>query len=171
MRKIPFIFADSKITLDLEDVFEFYKLGVFDWEDVILYSQKYILTNAYNDVVMEISSFSKNEAFRIFDLLASIVDNNKACDRDKWLFLELSWDFEHKKEFLDPLGQVEIIYSDFDYPVEMESFIRYMPLNLDDAEKGDFAIGNEDRLFAKWSKYLEKGEQFFSPNKENWRIK
>ena len=132
-----------------------------------MYSQKYILTNASNDVVMEISSFSKNEAFRIFDLLASIVDNNKACDRDKWLFLELSWVFEHKKEFLDPLAEVEIIYSDFDYPVEMESFIRYMPLSLDDAERGGFAIGNEDHLFTKWSKYLESSPHWkdrqFSP--------
>lgn len=45
-----------------------------------------------------------------------------------WLLLVLSWVLENRDEFDDPLGLVELLYADFDYPEEIEGLVRFMPL-------------------------------------------
>ena len=50
--------------------------------------------------------------------------------RSKWLKIVLANLFLHKVEVGDPLAEVERIYADFDYPEEIESFVRYMPCLL-----------------------------------------
>ncbi len=45
-----------------------------------------------------------------------------------WLLLVLAWVLEYRSEFDDPLGVVELLYSDFDYPQEIEGLVRFMPV-------------------------------------------
>ena len=51
--------------------------------------------------------------------------------REKWLYILLSWLWINRESFEDTLDEVESIYTDFDYPAEIESFIKYIPLRMD----------------------------------------
>ena len=46
----------------------------------------------------------------------------------KWLLALLAELYARRDSIADPLGDVEMIYADFDYPECMESFVRYMPV-------------------------------------------
>ena len=78
---------------------------------------------------------------------------------EKWLYLVLDWVFENKDSFSDPLGMVEQIYADFDYPELIATFVGYMPAN-------EFLLGslelNEARLYKKWKDYLNSQNERFS---------
>ena len=65
----------------------------------------------------------------------------------------------NRKNLVDPLGLVEQVYADFDYPDFMAEFVRYMPpvgydpRFLTDAE-------NHDLLISKWDLFLSKNKFF-----------
>jgi hypothetical protein len=75
----------------------------------------------------------------------------------KWLVATLSDLYERRNEVADPLGEVEGIYSDFDYPECIEGFVRYMPTS-DGYDASKFSRNeNEQRLFLTWSEFISKG--------------
>jgi hypothetical protein len=66
-----------------------------------------------------------------------------------WLYLQLKAAFDSRQDLGDPLGVVEQIYADFDYPAALESFIRYMPLRPGDVP-GDAA------MIERWAAFLQQ---------------
>jgi hypothetical protein len=73
--------------------------------------------------------------------------------RSKWVCIVLTWIYEHKDEYEDPLQAVEEVYADFDYPERIAGFVRYMPCNESDLGSREL---NEARLFDRWKEYLGK---------------
>ena len=67
----------------------------------------------------------------------------------KWLYLQLRAAYYERERLKDPLGVVEQIYADFDYPSTVAPFVRYMPLWPGD-EPG---VGP---LMARWTDYLAR---------------
>jgi len=67
-----------------------------------------------------------------------------------WLLLVLAWVLERQDEFEDPLGVVEMLYSDFDYPREIEGLVRFMPQQLGQ-EVGVAAIER------RWEAFVDRG--------------
>jgi hypothetical protein len=65
----------------------------------------------------------------------------------RWLYLQLKAAYERRHDLSDPLGVVEEIYADFDYPPTIEHFVRYMPLQPGD-EPGEAA------LVERWASFL-----------------
>ena len=45
-----------------------------------------------------------------------------------WLFMVLAWVLARRDQFDDPLGVVELVYADFEYPDEIQGLVRFMPL-------------------------------------------
>ncbi|MNR35836.1 hypothetical protein D3C85_1537050 [compost metagenome] len=76
--------------------------------------------------------------------------------QNKWLFIALKWLFENKDDISDPLGVVELIYEDFDFPLEMENFVRYMPPQDGYKPEEHSAQQNIERIFYNWHNYLER---------------
>jgi hypothetical protein len=68
----------------------------------------------------------------------------------KWLYLQLRAAFNLRDRLSDPLGVVEEIYAEFDYPRSIESFVRYMP-----PEPGTKPIAVQG-LFERWAVFLER---------------
>jgi hypothetical protein len=66
-----------------------------------------------------------------------------------WLYLALAWVYEHRTDFPDPLGVVEMLYDDFDYPEEIEGFVRFMPAR----ESEPTGI---PALYERWERYLSR---------------
>ncbi|GGY20439.1 DUF2247 family protein [Paludibacterium paludis] len=53
------------------------------------------------------------------------------------------------------IGEVETIYAEFDYPSEIENFVRYMPVTDGYEPSLHSKAENEKRLFENWKKYLD----------------
>lgn len=90
--------------------------------------------------------------------IAGIRDSLRAVDPEdaqmtppqsvrKWTYLELKAAYEIRSHLDDPLGLVEQIYADFDYPPAVAGFVRYMP------PPAGAAVG-ESALYDRWGQYL-----------------
>ncbi|MCO8273673.1 DUF2247 family protein [Actinoplanes sp. TRM 88003] len=106
-------------------------------------------TAAYEELALLLSD-------RLYELPALIDDIERSTGRDTsstrfWLFLALRWVYDHRTDFSDPLGTVEQLYADFDYPEEVEGFVRFLPV-------ADGARMGVDALFGRWLAYLETSE-------------
>jgi hypothetical protein len=72
--------------------------------------------------------------------------------RKKWLYVVLKRLYEERDQFPDPLGLVEEIYAAFDYPEEMEDFVRWMPAKQPVADERSGLA----RIEQNWRSYLER---------------
>lgn len=68
------------------------------------------------------------------------------------MFLIFLWVFINRDKYQDPLGVVEELYADFDYPESIASIVRYMPAI-------DPSLEGENQLFKNWSDILESFRQ------------
>lgn len=78
--------------------------------------------------------------------------------KSRWLYIALRWLFENRTRVGDPLSLVDEMYADFEYPEEIASFVRYMPMvgpDLGSREK------NEARLYEYWKAYLDQAARRF----------
>lgn len=65
-----------------------------------------------------------------------------------WVFLIFLWVFINRDKYQDPLGVVEEMYADFDYPESVAPIVRYMPA-------ADPSLEGEDQLLRNWSNILD----------------
>lgn len=71
----------------------------------------------------------------------------------KWLYLELAAVYRGRAQFTDPLGVVEQLYAEFDYPPAVARFVRYMPLQPGDQP-------GEEALMRRWREYLDEERKY-----------
>ncbi|HIQ51678.1 MAG TPA: DUF2247 family protein, partial [Pseudomonas pachastrellae] len=69
-----------------------------------------------------------------------------------WIFLSFFWVFINRGKYQDPLGIVEELYADFDYPESVAPIVRYMPA-------ADPSVAGENQLFKNWSNMLESSRR------------
>lgn len=97
------------------------------------------------------------------ELVNKLVDSDPQCSddevRDKWLYLVLAWILENRHSDPDPFQRVEEVYGDFGYPEEVESFVRYMPMQGPDPGSREAAVR---RLFERWKQYVSEKGKFYS---------
>src|SRR5207244_2099654 len=108
--------------------------------------------------VRALSSVGKEDDWKVGELLTNLAAGDRiseSASKCRWLFLILLWAYESRDEMEDPLGFVEKVYADFDYPEGVDSFVRFMP----PAEGWDPLAHtheeNERRMFVNWRKYLD----------------
>jgi hypothetical protein len=152
---IPYSFMLDNIYLSWKDVLWGYERQLIGWSDAVHLAEERLLSGSEDPNELELASLGKSDAYRVSDLL-HILANNDSHEKDytsekKWLFLVLAWLFKNINKVKDPLGEVEAIYADFDYPSEIEPFVRYMPSTKN--------MNNENNLFVIWEKYLSKTKQ------------
>jgi hypothetical protein len=75
------------------------------------------------------------------------------------LFLLLAWLYENRGKVQDPLGLVEELYADFDYPEQIAGFVRYMPPQ-DPSRVGD------SYLVENWRRYLDTAGRMYASLRE-----
>jgi len=113
----------------------------------------------------KLSSLQKVDAGLVNDLVRQLAEaegQDPKSVKEKWLYLLLAWIYEQRAATDDPLGEVERIYADFDYPSELESFVRYMPVTDKYNPKAHSATENHARLMSKWKAFLEDRRRRFS---------
>ncbi|HKS23233.1 MAG TPA: DUF2247 family protein [Thermoanaerobaculia bacterium] len=105
--------------------------------------------------VAELASVLPHEEYKVQEIVGRLADRDSEYSADKWLFLLLAWLYEHRDEIDDPLGVVEELYADFEYPEAIESFVRYMP------PEDPMRVGDA-HLFDAWRRYIDnrrRGDQ------------
>lgn len=158
--------------LPLDGNYVFSKTPWLSWSELLYGLQKgYIddqgassfacntLTTSSPKKAYELSSLDSQELCLAQDLIKSLASNEPTTKEDTiskpWAYLLLSHLFENKDSFLDPLEKIEELYADLDYPEEISSIVRYMPLPEGEA-------GSEERLYANWKSVISAYEELFS---------
>lgn len=101
---------------------------------------------------------SSDELDQVPSLMQKLVSNEDGQDSlmDTWLYLYLSWLYEHRDEFDDPLGLIEVLYADFEYPEDIAPIVRYMPLPNGEIGGEDYMYKNWEKIIALYKKRLEE---------------
>lgn len=148
--KIQYDFAVKLVVLDWSIIYFGIKNGFFDESVAIEFAISEVEDGkTISDQVLEISFLFKGESvFPFIEELASIEGVNEDELKEKLLFIIMQWLFDIRQEFEDPLGMVEEIYADFDYPEKIAKVVRYMP-----GSAGESGFG-ENYLELNWVKYL-----------------
>ena len=143
-----------------------YERQLIGWTFIVEMASERLCAGSNNAVEIELAGLTKSEAHQTGDLLralaASDTTTHTESSKQKWLFILLAWVFNNKAQFADPLDEVESIYADFDYPVEVEPFVRYMPPKDGYDATQHSAEQNRERLFALWKEFLDDAQRKFA---------
>lgn len=103
------------------------------------------------EAVEALSLLLSDELGRVPELIEEIVPDDKLV----WVYLAVAWIIEHPADFDDePFKAIELLYSDFEHPSEMEPFIPFMPAP---AGTTPGMTGLEERVH----EYLTQRRQYF----------
>lgn len=156
---VPSSFIYNCIYLCWRDVLWVYERKLVGWSFVVEMADFYVSNGAANPLEVDLICLGELDIQEIEKKLYSLAeqeDESLGLDsKKKWLFIALKWIFENMGDFLDPLGMVELIYEDFDFPFEIENFVRYMPPQDGYKPAEHTTQQNVDRLFCNWQSYLE----------------
>lgn len=148
----PFLLAEV-VPLGAEDLAYGLERGFIKARDVIALATREVAARSSDPVLVELAALLGHETSRVPEVLMMLDDPERIHDpresARKWLYLELKAAYVSRDQLSDPLGVVEQIYSDFEYPPIVEPFVRYMPLR-----QGDEA--GEEALLKRWRNYLEE---------------
>lgn len=152
--RIPFSFARARVPLNWHDMAFGLENELLELRAPIELAAEYVARSETPSAeVLELAGLGPTEAPRtLVDKLLAAEQVNTEDARDKWLYIVLSWIFEHRDEYQEPLRLVEEVYADFGYPESMAPFVRYMP--SDEPDLGS-AERNEERLRSNWAAFLE----------------
>jgi hypothetical protein len=82
--------------------------------------------------------------------------------RPKWVWLLMSWLYEHQDEEINVFETIDRLYADLGYPPEMAPFGPYVPAYQ---SKGDPQEAKR-QVVREWHEYLERGEKEFGIDRE-----
>lgn len=155
---IPFSFLNLYAGLDWREVLWGYEHQLIGWPTVVDIATEHIRAGSDDSKELQLASLTKMEAHQVGSLLRDLVSAspkvNESEPKTVWMDLLLAWLFVNKASITDPLAEIEKIYADFDYPQEIEGFVRYMPPTDTYDPRVHSNKENEARLFGKWQDYL-----------------
>lgn len=128
------------------------KRNIICKQDVINYAIKILNNGLKNfDLVLQLSIAEHYENIDsiLEELMRSDEKKPEKCIEDKWRYAILLYLYIHKDIIKNVYEDIEIVYADFDYPPDMNGFIRYMPLE------------NDKGIEENWKQYLyEKKKKY-----------
>ena len=156
---LPTTFILEKASVGWRDLLWGYENKFLGWRSIVEFSEKRI-PEVSDDLAVSLANFTKEDAGKVGNVLRDLAGKEPIISdekiKEKWLYIVLSWLFEKRSEFSDPLACVEEVYADFDYPDEIAGFVRYMPVTDGYDTSKHTPEENEKRLQSKWKEYLEK---------------
>jgi hypothetical protein len=167
MKPIPLSFIRGRVRLSWTDAAWGYENGYLTWKDAVEMACDRLSEGEDDTILIELAGLTETDAHEAGKLLGKLSEKYPTVSGQpppcKWLFLVLAWVFENRDSIHDPLEMVEMIYSDFDYPEELASFVRYMPVSDGYNPSAHTHEQNQARLIANWKKYLDQASIGFNP--------
>lgn len=109
--------------------------------------------------VVELASLGSTQLGEVGFILGKLAETESGqvfIDPERnWLRIILAWLFVQRDEIADPLGAVEEVYANFDYPSEMSGFVRYMPPTDGYDPQAHSLEENVARLYRNWREFLD----------------
>lgn len=159
---IPYEFIKKNFDLSWGDVLWGYERSMIGWPSVVAMANDRLSGELGNNLVRDLSMVGKSNVYLVGEILRTLAsDRSDGADitsKKKWLFLNLSWLYDNRNQLSDPLGEVECIYADFDYPQDISKFVRYMPTQ-DDSVKFRSVEENNNRLYGYWKEYITENRK------------
>lgn len=147
-----FVLAED-VPMTAEDLGYGFERGFLKPADVVALATHEVGRGVDDGVLVALGSLLRDEVGRVPEVLELLDDPERVHDpresARKWLYLQLKAAYDERERLSDPLGVVEEIYADFDYPSAVASFVRYMPLQPGD-EPGT------GPLTGRWRDYLAR---------------
>ncbi|MCA1702005.1 MAG: DUF2247 family protein [Actinobacteria bacterium] len=141
------------IPLGAEDLRYGLERGFIKPPGVVDLSVEEVRRGMTDPVLNDLAALLRDEVDEVQEVLKALDDPERIHDpresARKWLYLQLSAAFRDRGALSDPLGVVEQIYADFDYPPALAPLVRYMPLSPGD-EAGETA------LMQRWAEFLKR---------------
>jgi len=155
---IPYDFLKDLIRLNWHDI----RFGL----DNELIAKRFAIEHAIqqvtsqdvtSDLVVELAGATSSDPIGdMVEALAALEPTaDEANTKKKWLVGVLAWLLENSSTMKDPLRAVEEVYADFDYPPELEPFVRYMPF-VPDADSNEPSV---QTLMERWQKYVAEASR------------
>jgi hypothetical protein len=154
---IPLQFIQSQSSLNWGDCLWAYKRQLLTWKDLIQVALERVENGSSSELEIELANVNKDSVWKVSELAQTLAEqggNSEEASKQKWLFLCLAWVYENRESIPDPLGAVETIYADFDYPSSIESFVRFLPPSGGYSPEQFSPEQNHQRLMTNWSKFL-----------------
>lgn len=157
---IPYSFIREHALLSWRDALWGYERQLVGWPCIVGVAEDRLCGGSDDPLEIELAGLGKSETQQVGELLRKLVNDEPyetgLSSEKKWLFLVLAWLFENQASLSDPLGEIETVYADFDYPPEIGGFVRYMPVTDDYDPSRHSMEENEGRLLSKWEQYLSE---------------
>lgn len=151
---MEFNLSQNTVPLNWKDVLWGYRNQFIGWKDVVNYANDIIINGGGDQDIFELSMINHSNLFELDSLLNKIAGSLDNYNSSKWLYVLLLQLFNNRNNVIDPLGEVEKIYEHFDYPEEIESFVRYMPVVGDYDPTKHTPEENIKRSYSNWKEYL-----------------
>lgn len=141
----------ARVPLDSEDLRLGLSLGLISAPTAVAMAFDVLSAGSSDPTILALAQVDRGDIAAVRECLRA-VDPEEAelfppAAVRKWTYLELTAAYEVRDRLRDPLGVVEQIYADFDYPAGVAEFVRYMP-------PPPGAPTGEAALFDRWAKYL-----------------
>jgi hypothetical protein len=155
--QIPIQFAEKKVRLRWADLLWGYEKALITWRDLVYFAKEKEIDGVADELELELSTVDKNCVWKVRELAENLRKNESFKEDDlknNWMFLTLSWIYENRENFADPLELVEEVYADYGYPDQLIPFVRFIP-PLDGYDPASHTKEeNVDRLMKNWESYL-----------------
>ncbi len=162
---IPYAFIQDQSNLSWQDALWGVNNQMMELRETVNLAKNRVFAGSDDRRETELAWLDPSYTYRADELVRELAASEEAVDetliQKKWLYLTLSWMFEHRTEIDDPLTEVESVYANFDYPEEIENFVRYMPPTDGVDPKSYSKEENEQRMMEKWRWYLDQARTKF----------
>lgn len=142
-------------------------------ENAVIYANKIIENNPDGDTleIIELLIIGKADKESVLPLIERMFSDKKDLEKKKssaLRMLRLILLLEIKETAIDNQGlldEAEKIYADFDYPLDMECFISYMPVRDDKYDVSKHSLQeNLQRLADKFNMFADREFKALVPN-------
>jgi hypothetical protein len=161
----PTSYILDNVCLTWAEVLWGYEHELLNLSSVVEIAVNSLIDGSDNPLVIELAGLTNQESWRMEEILkelsAKISSGINGNEYKKWLYLTLDWVYTNLDSFIDPLDEIEEVYADFNYPPEIEQFIRYMPAQNGYDPSKYTQEENEKRLYQKWREYLIQAKKEF----------
>src|SRR5258708_2965367 len=105
---IPSAMIRNRIPLSWKDVLWGYNRQMLGWSAVVELAMDRLTDDTNNPLEIELAGLQKSDAYEAGQLLQTLASReaveNIELSKRKWLYLVLSWLFEERGSFTDPLS-------------------------------------------------------------------
>lgn len=157
------LFKNCGLTINWSDIYWGIKKSLLDIKTVSKFAEDLIINNLYSNIdeIYELA-WETEDGEIVLELIKSILkkiplqynqDNETSMRRWRYCIVKTLRDYEVNSSVL--LDKIEIVYADFNYPIEMSGFIRYMPPD-DDYNPSNYSVKeNEQHLINKIDNFIK----------------